>query len=245
MAPHLTTTPVESVGFSLRAEGHPGNGNITARSIAICRALGVQEGIEGPRLTLNKDASSHVGQQLRSIGITPPRPYVVIHPFAGWQYRMWDISNFNILAREIVERLNYDVLFLCSVEEAGYLLPSRIMFANDDRVRFFPSPDLFASALVIQQASLFIGNDSGPLHLAAALQVKTVGLFGPASPDLTAPPHRSGTFLYKKVDCSPCSQQQCIKPGHSCMMLISPDEVLAAVLNILSPLPYDAMVVNG
>jgi ADP-heptose:LPS heptosyltransferase len=245
MTPHLSATPVEALGFMLQTRTRYSMENIETRATKICVALGFQEQAPAAVLELAKDASWLVRERLTAEGIIPSRRYVVIHPFAGWVHRMWSIYNFNTLVKHIVERLDYDVLLMCSEEEAHGLQSSRALFQNDGRVRFFSSRDLLDSAVVIQGASLFIGNDSGPLHLAAALRKRIVGFFGPASPDLTAPLHASGEFIYKRVECSPCAQKRCIRPGDSCMGLISPDEAFAAVVRSLSLVSVDAMVVNG
>jgi ADP-heptose:LPS heptosyltransferase len=245
MTPHLSTSPVEAIGFALQTQTRYGMENIETRATKICAAMGFQEEMPGAVFDMAKAAPSLARQRLTTTGIIPSRRYVVVHPFAGWEHRMWSIHNFNSLVKHIVERLEYDVLLICSEEEAYALQPSRVMFQKDSRVRFFPSRDLLESAVVIHGASLFIGNDSGPLHLAAALRIKTVGLFGPAPPELTASLNASGTFIYRRVECSPCAQTSCIRPGNSCMDLISPDEAFAAVVKSLSLVSIDAMVVNG
>jgi heptosyltransferase-2 len=102
-------------------------------------------------------------------------------------------------------------------------------FRGEPRVRFFPSADILKTAALLRDADLFIGNDSGPLHLAALLEVPLIGLFGPASPELTAPLSARGSFLYHQVACSPCSQTVCIMPDNSCMRRITPEDVLTAV----------------
>jgi ADP-heptose:LPS heptosyltransferase len=64
---------------------------------------------------------------------------------------------------------------------------------------------LTETAALLKKCCLFIGNDSGPLHLAAALNVPTIGLFGPTAPRQFYP-YKSikHTFIYKNLPCSPC-----------------------------------------
>lgn len=98
---------------------------------------------------------------------------------------------------------------------------------------------------MIQRADLFIGNDSGPLHLAALLGVPVVGLFGPATPEHTAPYAARGVFVYRKVPCSPCSQTLCTMPANSCMNRITVEEVYDAASGLLAQTRTDTVASHG
>ena len=75
---------------------------------------------------------------------------------------------------------------------------------------FLPAADLSIriTAGIVERCQLFVGNDSGPMHMAAALGVPTLGIFGPGSPRRTAPLARHGKVLTltKGYPCSPCRQ---------------------------------------
>ncbi len=74
---------------------------------------------------------------------------------------------------------------------------------------------------------LFITNDSGPMHLAAAYQVPTIALFGPTKWDETSPwANEKATIIRKKLDCSPCMKRVCPIKTHECMKLIKVKDVL-------------------
>jgi len=96
--------------------------------------------------------------------------------------------------------------------------------------------DLIEMANVIARADLFIGCDSGPIHLATFLGVRSIGLYGPAAPELTRPVWSNSVMfrgLYHPVDCSPCDQRRCVRPGATCMGLISVGEVAETAKAIL------------
>ncbi len=175
-----------------------------------------------------------VTAELKQKGVLPEEPYVVIHPFSGWKYRNWDIQRFNLLAQRIVAAASYAVLFVYSRVEANQIEKSREYFRGNQEVSFFSSDDLLETAAAIQGASLFVGNDSGPLHLASALGLRVVGLYGPAEPALTAPRKLIGATLYKRVECSPCGQRRCIRPQDSCMGFIPVDDVFSVVVSCLA-----------
>ena len=94
---------------------------------------------------------------------------IVIHPFSGSARKNWPLSSYEELARY----LRYPVEWTAGPEEA---LAGAMRFAN-----------LADLAMWLRGARLYIGNDSGITHLAAALGVRTLALFGPSSPETWAP----------------------------------------------------------
>ena len=86
---------------------------------------------------------------------------------------------------------------------------------------------------LIACCDLFITNDSGPMHLAAALQVPTVAIFGPTNEIATGPLSPRAVVLNKKVECSPCLLREC-PIDHRCMTRITVDEVYQHASRLLS-----------
>lgn len=90
--------------------------------------------------------------------------------------------------------------------------------------------DLAGLAGLIARLDLLITNDSGPMHLAAALGVPCVALFGPTDPTLTAPWGDGHAVLYSDRWCSPCFKRRCPLLHHRCMTRIPPASAAAAAL---------------
>jgi heptosyltransferase-2 len=82
-------------------------------------------------------------------------------------------------------------------------------------------------AAVLDQCKLLITNDTGPMHVAAAVGTPTVGVFGSTSPTWTRPFGLGHEVIYKAVECSPCYQKTC-PIGYICLNRITVDEVLKA-----------------
>jgi ADP-heptose:LPS heptosyltransferase len=231
LTPFLGVTPVESIGFSGGTNHAFAGENIQDRPWKVLQSLGVSI----PRDPLAnfprwKPDERRLARH-RSLGLKGQ--YVVIHPFSGWEFRSWPLTQFRSLAMKILGQLPSDVVFLCSDREADQLQSLRNAFKENERVVFVASADILDSAALIQRAGLFIGNDSGPLHLAALLGVPLVGLYGPALPGHTAPYAARGAFIYRKVTCSPCTQTHCIMPANSCMNRITVEEVFDAANGLL------------
>ena len=86
---------------------------------------------------------------------------------------------------------------------------------------------------MIACCDLFITNDSGPMHLAAALRVPTLAIFGPTDEISTGPLSPTAVVLNKKVECSPCLLREC-PIDHRCMTRITVDEVYQQASQLLS-----------
>ncbi len=93
-----------------------------------------------------------------------------------------------------------------------------------------PMPDIMQLAALLAVADGVVTNDSGPMHLAAALGVPTVGLFGPTSPELGFSPRGESTsHIHLGLPCSPCSkhgQRVCWRRERHCLLDISPRQVI-------------------
>lgn len=233
LTPFLLETPVEAFGVEAEEGITFGRESIGSRALKVCRALGLREAPGEIRLHIARRSLEVAHAQLLEKGMPTADRYVAIHPFAGWIHREWPLERFGDLAERIVQTTGLSVVFLWEIEKEGSLPQLRGRFAGERRVVFAPVLSLLETAVLISGASFFVGNDSGPLHLAAALGVRVVGLFGPSHPSLTAPACSQGAeWLYRGVDCSPCDQRACIRHTDSCMDRISVDDAMRAVENV-------------
>lgn len=78
----------------------------------------------------------------------------------------------------------------------------------------------------------FITNDSGPMHIGAALGVPTVAVFGSTSPELTGPIGPSVSVIQRKIHCVPCFKRECMSGTYDCFSGVTPEDVLASALEL-------------
>ena len=90
-------------------------------------------------------------------------------------------------------------------------------------------------AEILARCNLFIGNDSGPMHLAAAVGTRTIGLYGPGNPARFGPVGAHSRTIRRMPDCPPCMGTSCKFGGEGCMKQIEVDEVIHTAAQHLMP----------
>jgi ADP-heptose:LPS heptosyltransferase len=146
--------------------------------------------------------------------------------------KMWKNEKFIELGKELIIK-GYGIVVFCSKKEAND--GARIVDVLGDKAKLFDGLDFPELARALKRVSLFVGNDSGLRHMAAALNVKTVTLFGPEDPVEWHPYlEKDGHIaVMHRLDCVNCAENDCPKGSHECMELITVDEVMDAVKRLL------------
>jgi len=189
-------------------------------------------------------SAAAVAARLRMSGIRAGDPLVVLHVSAGNPFRRWPIEHFVSLivklatddpARRIV------VTSGPSDEDAAarVIAGARSALDHDTAARVVSCGEFSLAELraLLDRAALYIGGDSGPLHIAATTKVPIVGLYGPTLPARSAP-WRSDVYRTASVDagelpCRPCHQRVCVPGDFRCLTRIQPEQVLEACLRVL------------
>lgn len=161
-------------------------------------------------------------------------PIVGLFPGAEWgNSKRWPMQSFATLATELRRR----VPDLREVIVAG---PKEVWLAvrvHEESGKLHPviGPDLDLAALagVVAHLDLLVTNDSGPMHLAAALGVRCVALFGPTDRRRTAPAGEGHEVLSRDLWCSPCFRRRCPLVYHGCMKGLSVAAVADAAEGVL------------
>ena len=203
----------------------------------IIEKAGLLKPWEGPSIFPSQDAQEKV-QDLWEREKLEGRKVVVIHPFSSKEPRTWLPSRFKALIHKLVEKAIVPMIVGSPAEkEKAQELTKEIKGPVLDLT--FMEVGLGEMAAFIEKAVLFIGNDSGPGHLAAALGIPTLTLHGPTAPHLTGPQGPQCQHLWKAFPCSPCRERffkEC-QPGQEkrppCLEALTLEEVWAAVIKIM------------
>jgi heptosyltransferase-2 len=164
---------------------------------------------------------SRHGLNLNSEG----RPIVALAPGAVGPAKRWPSTAYAALAR----RLLADGLAVWVLGGPGEKSLAAEIVA-DSEARDLTGHDLRDAVLALASASVAVSNDSGLMHVAAALGTPTVAIFGPTSPWLWGPlnPLAATVETRNELACRPCHRPVCRLGHHRCMREINPEEVLAA-----------------
>ncbi len=151
--------------------------------------------------------------------------------------RLWPLRNFAELADAIMERYGATVIFTGSAQEAG-LVQRAMALMEGQAVSVAGRFSLREFAYLAGKLDVFISSDTGPMHVAAAMGTKVIGLFGPDLPIRYAPVGEGNVALYRPVPCSPCNNAHLRQlggcPERTCLKLITVSDVLGALENILA-----------
>ncbi|MGD2168881.1 MAG: glycosyltransferase family 9 protein [Chlamydiota bacterium] len=152
--------------------------------------------------------------------VTPNKLKVAIHPGAKDSYKCWPSSNFIKLIHLLHKNFSIDLYLTGSFHEMSALekIASEAPF-----VQIVQNFDIRKFAGLLSQMNLVISNDTGPMHLAEALNIKTIGIFSPTNPNLCGPLSENSYVFYKKRTCSSCIARKCREPF--CLYQIGPEEV--------------------
>lgn len=162
------------------------------------------------------------------------RPVVVLHPGANWPHKRWAPERFAALGDRLVESQRVQVVITGGPADAP-LADAVKHRMRHPAVSLAGQTTLRQLAAVLEQAQLIVSNDTGILHVAAALRRPVVALYGPTSPLLTGPlgePQRIAVVHH--ADCCPhvpCYQPD--HPPHAGMNAIGVDEVYQAACQLL------------
>ena len=228
VVPFKGSNSVSRIGFTGSRKEEYGREPLSARALKVCAVLGLENG--QPPIAVRYARKSDVPVK------EPSARRIALHPFSAWFFRSWPQEAFAGLCRILLERTAHLLLILGGPKDGRAMDTMRRLIGPAPRVQFLAGEPLTRVADLLRVSDLFIGNDTGMLHLAVTLGVPSVGLYGPAAPELTKPVGaRNGNFisLYHHLECSPCDQVRCVRPHDSCMQKIDPNTVADAAMELL------------
>jgi ADP-heptose:LPS heptosyltransferase len=195
-------------------------------------------------MPLNPSTVNGVARRLADAGVSPADRLAVIHVSAGNPFRRWPIGSFGEVAAALATgRADVRVVVTSGPSEAGaatqVIEDARGRLPSVDRPRILSCGEFSLAELraLVERAALYIGGDSGPLHIAATSAVPIVALYGPTLPARSAPwrdpAHRTAAIEVHGLSCRPCDQRVCVPGDFRCLTRISPAEVVDAARRLL------------
>jgi ADP-heptose:LPS heptosyltransferase len=225
--------PAKGVAYTMRLAPVTGLHDVE-QNLRLLDALEVQRpGVVAPWVPLSDGDRAFADGFISTAWPDAGRVVAALHPggAATGLFRRWPRENFEELAGRLGRDLGLGVVLVGDASERTAL--ESIARAAGGAVAVAAGQPLSRVAAVIAKCSVFVGNDSGPLHIAAALGVPVVGIYGPTNEVRTAPYGAGHTVLTASVACRPCyafgERFSCEFDQVMCLELIDVDVVLEAV----------------
>lgn len=179
---------------------------------------------------LKESTKNKAGEFLKAKGIQTDNFIIGICPGATYgPAKKWFIERYLEVIKYLTKTGNTKIILFGGQrdEAVKYILKetnSNAIISNEDK-------NILESAALISFCKLFISNDTGPMHIAAAIKVPVTAIFGSTNPIWTAPLGAGNTVLYNKIECSPCYDRECIKNKvkYECFDKISADDVIKSL----------------
>ncbi len=190
---------------------------------------GTEANSEDREISIPKHVADRAAKYTGKIG-----RFAVVCPTTRAPSRRWGKARYVELLRRLHSELDLALVLAGSGDEADMVDDvggrSGIPYLNLAR-----ESDILFSAAVMRLADIFIGNDSGAAHLAAASGTRVISISGADDPNETRPLARVGRVIRKELPCSPCIRNICPRRDHvnECMDLISVEEVIQATKELL------------
>lgn len=196
---------------------------------------GIEEGDKCPRIYLEKKEKEKAEQLLKENGLDQAKVLLGINAGAKWPTKMWPKERFIAVTKKTADELGAKVLIFGGPEESE-LSEDIAVEIGEAALSIAGKTSLKESAALIAKCTLFLSNDSGPMHMATAVGVPVVALFGPTVQAFGFSPKGKSIVIEKELDCRPCSLHgsiQCPKGHFECMNLIDVDTVFEALKTLL------------
>ena len=169
---------------------------------------------------------------LTGAGVDPSAGFIVVNPGAAFgSAKRWFEDRFAEVADRLADEMTSHVVMIGSPGERPIAEKIRDSMKTP-AVVLSGETDLETLVGVLAQASMMVTNDSGPMHMAAALGVPTVAVFGSTDADVTSPVGPHTRLVRHDVPCSPCLLREC-PIDHRCMDAVTADEVVEAARELV------------
>ena len=200
--------------------------------IEIVEALGIRVVDRRIDFPISSEAEDKVNNLLRKEGIESEDTLIGLHP-GGMPSRRWPIENFSQVIKEISKRIPFSKFVITGGEDEVNLGEKLTEITEARTLNLAGKLNIEELGALIRRCSLYISNDTAPMHIAAVLKRPLIAIFGPGDITRFDPRNISdkAKVLYKKVDCAPCEKVSC--SDLKCLRAINPGEVVDLALHLL------------
>lgn len=204
-----------------------------ATRLALLAQLGIHPredaDLVGPRIDPGDRARREIARRLADVA-TPGRPLFVLHVTAGTAAKRWPIHCWQRLIERLIVEHRVQIIIVGAEEDRGLSADLAGRLSVDDVFDWTGQLRFVELAALLEQADLFVGADSGPAHLASAVNTAAVVLFSGTNDSRQWRPWGSRIAVVRQeVACSPCHRTECFWADHPCMQHLAVSAVMREI----------------
>lgn len=209
------------------------NRHAVTRYLEVLQQHGIDTTDAHPHLQLSEDEQTTAHRFLAGAGITSDQLLIGIHPGGNWVYKLWNAKNYALVANALCKEQHAVILLFAGPNERG--LQAQVTMMMDVPPILVETDNLRHLTALISRCDVYIGNDTGPMHIASAVDTPVVALFGSTNPIRSGPYGDKHTVVQSGINlgCNPCHPGRnpggCGAGGCEVIAGITVEQVLAAV----------------
>ncbi len=202
------------------------------RNFILLNALGLRVSSFNPNLYIPPEDREYIESFFNSLNVDIRRPLIAIHPGTSQKtrYKRWNRRNYSELSDRLIRELNATVIFTWGENELEWVEEIRKEM-KEASILAPKTGSLVKLAEIFRRSDLYIGGDTGPMHIASMVGTPVVVIYGPTDPIINEPIgyHKK---VRKEVGCNPCRKKSC--KSLICLENVKVEDVFNAAKEILS-----------
>jgi predicted lipopolysaccharide heptosyltransferase III len=210
----------------------PGIQHRIDRDLEALKPLNIQASSKDPQLWLTPEEMKDADQLLDQLCVQRSQSIAILQPGARYWFKAWPPERFAELADQLTSHHGCQVLIGGSNQDIDLAQQIRQM-AKSNPVTMAGRTTIKQFAAIAKKSALFVGSDSGAMHIASAVGTPVVALFGPSNPEEWGPRGIMVEVIYKGLDCRRCYHPTCERGEESCMRQIIVEDVFVAASRLM------------
>ena len=201
------------------------------KNFALLRGIGLEVNHFSPKLHIPEEDRDYIESFFNTLSMPIKRPFVAIHPGTSPKtiYKRWMANQYSQLSDRLIGELNATVIFTWGPGELRWVEGIRKQM-KEPSILGPQTESLTKLGEIFRRCNLYIGSDTGPMHIASFMGIPVVVIYGPTDPIVNEPFGRHKK-VRKEVGCNPCRKRSCKEL--TCLKSIQVDDVFKATKEIL------------
>ena len=201
------------------------------KNLSLLKELDIETRFLRPEIPVNKEDEEHISCFINK-NADPSLPIIIIHPGTSQfgSFKQWSSQNYTLLADMILDKHRVNIIFTWGPGEID-TVKEIVESMKYNALTACETKSIKQLTELIKRATLFIGGDTGPLHIASIMGIPVVGIYGPKDPAIYGPYDGTAIVIKKDIPCSPCKKRTCGDP--ICMSSILPEDVFRGVEKLI------------